>query len=158
MIRLIAAVDWKRGIAKNGLPPWSLPSDMLNFVEKTKSNGGIVLVGQKTYETFLHAGPLEGRRTYVLSHEAKTGDGVIYIQDLDEFFNQQAEDVWVIGGESLFRQTIIVADELYLTQIEADFGCDQFFPEYEHVFELKESSDLHTENGFIFRYNTYGKL
>jgi dihydrofolate reductase len=156
MIRLIAAVDQQRGIAKGGVQPWKIPGDEQYFNEKTSEGGGIVLMGQKTFDVIGHS--LPGRRNYILSHQPRTGDGVVYIQDLDQFLIQQTEDVWVIGGASLFSQTIVVADELYLTQIEADFGCDKFFPEYEHAFELATTSDLHTENGFIFRYKTYKKL
>ncbi len=47
------------------------------------------------------------------------------------------------------------ADELYITHIEAEFGCNQFFPEYEPAFQLAEKSDLHEENGFIFYYAKY---
>lgn len=156
MIRLIAAIDWKRGIAKAGVQPWKIPADEHYFSQMTQSNGGIVLMGQKTFDVIGH--PLPERRNYVLTHQMKPGDGVIYVQDLDKFFNEQTEDIWVIGGASVFEQTIVVADELYLTQIEADFACDQFFPEYEHVFELKSQSDLHTDNGFLFSYKVYGKL
>lgn len=156
MIRLISAIDAKRGIAKNGVQPWKIPMDEEYFREQTSSGSAIVLMGQKTFDVIGHA--LPGRRNYILSHQPRTGDGVVYIQDLDQFFMQQTEDIWVIGGESLFRQTIVVADELFLTHIEADFGCDQFFPEYEHVFDLATTSDLHTDNGFIFSYKTYKKL
>lgn len=156
MIRLIAAIDLKRGIAKGGVQPWKIPTDEQYFNQKTTEGSGVVLMGQKTFDVIGHA--LPGRRNYILSRQPRSGDGVVYIQDLDEFFNQQKDDVWVIGGASLFEQTVVVADELYLTQIEADFGCDKFFPEFEHAFELKETSDLHTENGFIFRYKVYKKL
>lgn len=156
MIRLISAVDQKRGIAKAGVQPWDIPQDLSYFYQQTTSNGGIVLMGQKTFE--LLGQPLKDRRNYVLSRQPRSGDGVIYVQDLDQFLNSQHEDVWIIGGASLFEQGIVVADELYLTCIEADFGCDQFFPEYEHVFEPIETSDLHTENGFIFSYKKFKKL
>ena len=156
MIRLIAALDQKRGIAKAGVMPWNIPGDLKYFHDKTKTNNGIILMGQKTFEVI--GRPLEDRRNYILSRDQQEADGVIYIQDLDKFLMSQMEDVWVIGGASVFEQTINQADELYITKIEADFGCDQFFPEYEHVFDLAETSELHTENGFIFTYNIYKKL
>jgi dihydrofolate reductase len=156
MIRLISAIDQKRGIAKNGVQPWNIPADEQYFYEQTISHGAVVLMGQKTFEVIGH--PLKERQNYVLSRHVHSGDGVIYIQDLDKFLHEQENDIWIIGGASLFEQGIVVADELYLTHIEADFGCDQFFPEYEHVFDLKQTSDLHTQNGFIFTYSVYTKL
>ncbi len=155
MIRLISAIDRKRGIAKGGVQPWCIPSDERYFYEQTTKNGGVILMGQKTFEAIGH--PLKERQNFVLTRQERTGEGITYVQDLDKFFNEQKSDVWIIGGESLFAQGIVVADELYLTSIEADFGCDQFFPEYEHVFDLQETSELHTDNGFIFCYKVYKK-
>lgn len=156
MIRIIVALDQKRGIAKHGGQPWYIPSDEQYFKEMTSSKGGVVLMGQKTLEAIGH--PLENRANFVLSREARQAEGLTYIQDIDKFFGEQTGDVWVIGGASVFSQAINVADELYITHIQADFGCDQQFPEYEHVFEERSSSELHTQNGFIYTFHIYGKL
>lgn len=156
MIRLIVATDIRRGIAKHGGQPWYLPADEQYFNEQTTSHSGIVLMGQKTFEVI--GRPLPDRRNFVLSREMRPGDGVTYVQDIDRFLQELQEDLWVIGGLSVYEQTLPLADELYITHIDADFGCDVVFPEYEHSFELKQTSDLHTQNGFIFTYSVYTKL
>jgi len=158
MIRLIAAMDRKRGIAKYGFQPWYIPEDEAYFTEMTRSHGGIVLVGSTTFKTF--AGPLKGRSNFVLTTDKTPIEGVELVRDLKKFFKEYREnDIWVIGGANVFTQVLDlgVADELYLTQILADFGCHQFFPEFEDDFHLSNESELHEENGFIFSFNVYVK-
>lgn len=154
MIRLIAAIDSRRGIAKNGVQPWSLPTDERYFSDQTKRFGGALLMGQRTFTVIGQA--LPQRQNFVLSHEDHTAENVTYISNLEQFLDNLKTDLWVIGGASIYAQTIGVADELYLTLIEADFGCDQFFPEYKQ-FTLAYSDGPHEENGLKFSFNIYSR-
>lgn len=156
MIKLIAAIDAKRGIAKHGIMPWYIPEDEEYFTTQTKSAGGVVLMGQRTFEAIGKA--LEGRHNFVLSHDKHEAAGVTFIHDLDEFLSSQSGDIWVIGGADIFDQTLSRADQLYLTKIQADFNCDRFFPAYEGAFQQHLASPLQTQNGFIFTYEVWGKL
>jgi dihydrofolate reductase len=154
MIRLIAAIDRKRGIAKGGVQPWKISVDEEYFKDKTHQFGGNILMGRKTFEVIGH--PLPSRRNFVVSHDENADiEGVEMVRDLQDFLVNFHEDLWVIGGASIFEQVLLKAEELYLTLIDADFGCDQFFPEYESQFELVDTSALHEENGFIFTYHVY---
>lgn len=156
MIRLIVAVDRKNGMAKHGGQPWYIPHDEKYFTEKTKSYGGKNLIGRITFQTF--KGPLEGRTNYVLTPNEEGIEGVIQVHELKTFLEQnEGDDLWVVGGAHVFRQVINLgyADELYITHIDADFGCHQFFPDYEDAFELKQSGEWLEENGFKFRYCVY---
>lgn len=153
MIRLIAAIDRKRGIAKHGFQPWCIPADELYFKKMTLEYGAVVLMGRKTFETIGH--PLPDRRNVVLSQTEITEQGVEVATDIGVI--NGLGDVWVIGGESVFSQTILNADELYLTRIEADFGCDQFFPDFVSDFELVKEEPLLEQNGFLFTQNVYSK-
>lgn len=158
MIRLIAAIDRRRGIGKNGGQPWYIPEDEAYFTEKTKSLGGNVLVGSTTYQTF--RGPLSERQNYLLTSKKDPIQGVELVHDLEKFLHDfQNRDLWVIGGANVFSQVMELgkADELYLTHIEADFGCQQFFPSYEDEFSLIGQSELQEQNGFIFSYRQYSK-
>jgi dihydrofolate reductase len=74
MIRLIVAHDRQRGIAKQGFQPWKIPEDETYFSEKTKSCGGIILLGSTTYKTL--KGPLPDRKNYVLTSDKTPIDGV----------------------------------------------------------------------------------
>lgn len=159
MIRLIAAIDRKRGLAKQGFQPWYIPDDEAYFTEQTGAHGGIVLVGSTTYKTF--KGPLAGRKNYVLTRDTKPIEGVTLVHDLAPFLRDfEDKDLWVIGGANVFAQVIESgkASELYLTHIDADFGCIQFFPPYDKKFSLVEQSDLHEQNGFIFTFARYAVL
>lgn len=157
MIRLIAAIDRQRGIAKHGFQPWYIPDDEAYFTEQSKSHGGQVLVGGTTYRDSFKSKPLEGRTTFLLTRDTKPIAGVQLVHDLATWLTQQQGDVWVVGGSSVYKQVIDTgqADELYLTHIDADFRCDQFFPEYESKFHLVSQSESHTENGFQFTYAVY---
>lgn len=155
MIRLIAALDRKHGIAKHGIQPWNIPKDEEYFTNKTKTNGAQVLVGRKTFETFKK--PLDGRVNFVYTRKAEPIAGAKVIHDLNDFMNNlQGNDLWVIGGSMLYDQVMNMgkADELYITEIDADFGCDQFFPAYEN-YVLQTSSDVLEQNGFTYRFTVY---
>jgi len=159
MIRLIAAIDRKRGLGKNGGQPWHIPDDEKNFTAQTKLHGGHVLVGITTFQTFEK--PLVERKNFVLTHDKEPIEGVELVHDLSKFLDSYRDkDLWVVGGANVFSQVIEQgkADELYLTHIEADFGCQQFFPDYESKYKLAEKSELHEQNGFIFTYARYVKI
>ena len=158
MIRLIAAIDRKRGISKDGFQPWSIPDDEQFFTEQTQLHGGNILVGSTTFKMF-HA-PLSGRNNYVLTRDNTPVEGAELVHNLEKFLNDfQNRDLWIIGGANVYSQVMALgkADELYLTKIEADFGCNQFFPAYDEGFVLKEQSELHEQNGFIFSYCVYSR-
>jgi dihydrofolate reductase len=158
MIRLIAAIDRKRGIAKNGFQPWSIPDDEAYFTKETQQYGGVVLVGSTTFKTF--RGPLPNRTNYILTKDKTPIAGVELVHSLEKFLKDfQNHDVWVVGGANVFAQVLQMgkADELFLTRIEADFGCNQFFPEFNSTHKLRDQSQLHEENGFLYTYEVYVK-
>ncbi|MFA6088201.1 dihydrofolate reductase [Mucilaginibacter sp.] len=155
MIRLIAAIDQKRGIAKGGVQPWNIPTDEKYFLEQTSKWGGEVLMGSKTYQVIGH--PLPNRKNYVVTRDAVAVNGAEIVNDLDSFLKGFGRDLWIVGGASIFEQTLPYADELYLTKIEADFGCDQFFPDYDATFMPFGEDPLQTENGFIYKFCVYTK-
>lgn len=157
MIRLIAAVDRKLGIAKGGIEPWHIPDDLDYFRSKTMSQGATVFMGQRTFELAMHNQPMTGRRTLVLSKSLPETPGVEVVRDLAAFQQQWQGDLWVVGGASIFSQTLAWADELYLTHIDADFGCDQFFPEFESSgnFTATLAKELHEQNGFTYWYQVW---
>jgi dihydrofolate reductase len=160
MIRFIAAIDRQRGIAKYGGMPWYIPEDEKYFTTQTKTRGGNVLTGGKTFRDTYKGKPLVDRQNYILTRRDDSIEGVILVHDLrkllDEFKNKE---LWVSGGAEVFAQIMNVggADELYLTHIDADFGCDQFFPEYKDEFKLIEQSEVREQNGFKFTYAQYAR-
>ncbi len=158
MIRIIVALDQKNGIAKKGFQPWYIPEDDAYFSRQTKLYGAKILVGNTTFKTFTK--PQAGRTNYVLSRNTRSIEGSIVVNDLQKFLNESTgQDLWVVGGASIFEQVLStgLVDELYITQIEADFGCDQFFPDYGADFTLRERSKSREQNGFKFSYAVYNR-
>lgn len=119
-------------------------------------NGATALVGQRTFELIFGSRPLVDRRTLVVSRNMQDRDDIEIVRDLDDFWRVWQGDLWVVGGASIYEQALPHADELYLTEIEADFGCDQFFPEFSG-FQSRKDDALREENGFLYRYRVYRK-
>lgn len=158
MIRLIVALDRKRGIAKRGYMPWNIPDDEAYFTQNTKLFGGNVLTGGVTFRESYQGKPLAGRQNFILSHDRTPIEGVSLVHDLPVFLEEfKDKELWIAGGANVFQQAIDLgkADELYLTHIDADFGCDQFFPQYENDFELTDKQAEKEQNGFHFTYAIY---
>jgi dihydrofolate reductase len=156
MIRLIAAIDSQLGIATDSGIPWKLPGDSAYFRQKTKS--GAIVMGRATYDEF--ASPLHERDNFVLtSASGPLRDGFQAVADLTQLRAAvQDQDVWVIGGATVYSETIVAADELLLTQVLRDFDCTKFFPRYSDGFALSSRSEDHRENGVSYRFETWRSL
>ena len=158
MIRLIAAVDDKLGIAKGGEMPWKIPEDEQYFTDQTKKYGANVLTGGATFREAYKSKPLAHRTNYLLTRDNTPVEGVILVHDLAKFLNEFGDkDLWVAGGGEVFKQIIDLnkEDELLITHITGDFACDRFFPDYQDKFKLKQRSEDMEQNGFKFYYATY---
>ncbi len=152
MIRFIAAIDSKKGLADEHGIPWDLPTEKKYFRDKTES--GLIIMGYGTYLEFNK--PMHGRTNYVATTSKDAlKPGFIKVADARSFLQSQTEDVWNIGGAGLFSTTLDLADELYLTHIDGDFHCTKFFPDFEKGFELVEKSSPQTDKGINFFYAIY---
>jgi dihydrofolate reductase len=153
MIRLIAAMDIRRGIATTSGIPWKLPGDRAYFRSKTAT--GLILMGSATYSEF--AAPLHERENYVLtSQSGPLRTGFRAIGSLDQLSAEfPGQDIWVIGGAAVYGETIGEADELLLTQVFGDFGCTKFFPPYQTAFRLASQSDEQQDGGTSYRFETW---
>jgi dihydrofolate reductase len=153
MIRQIAAIDSQRGIATDMGIPWKLPGDSAYFREKTAN--GLIVMGRATYAEF--AAPLHDRDNYVLSQTTTPlRTGFLAIAGLEQLRAAHPhEDIWVIGGATVYRETITQAEELLLTQVLKDFSCTKFFPPYESDFELESQSADHQEAALTYRFEVW---
>ena len=153
MIRHIAAVDSRRGIATDTGIPWKLPGDTAYFHDKTAT--GVIVMGWATYSEF--AAPLHQRENFVLTADpASLRSGFRPVISLDQLAaDHPAEDIWVIGGATVYAQTISQTDELLLTQVVGDFRCTKFFPPYEDAFGLASKSDDHEDGGTTYRFEVW---
>lgn len=128
MIRMIAAYAHHQVIGLAGKVPWHLPADSHYFQQTTL--GQTVVMGRKTFETLDE--PLVKRRNIVLS-----SDPSFHPTDA-EVLRTKAEvlalgDVWIIGGEQIYRLFLDVADQLYLTEIDLEVTGDTFFPAWDRA-------------------------
>jgi dihydrofolate reductase len=156
MIRLIAALDSRRGIATDSGIPWKLPGDTAYFHDKTAS--GIILMGRATYNEF--AAPLHERENFVLTADSGLlRTGFRAIGSLDQLVaDHPDEDIWVIGGATVYAETIAEAQELLLTQVVGDFDCTKFFPPYEAAFRLAARGDDRQDGGITYRFETWQRV
>ena len=150
-LSLIAAMAANRAIGIDGRLPWRLPADLKRF--KTLTVGHTLVMGRKTHESI--GRPLPGRNTIVVTRQADYAPpGVQVAHSVDEALEKAGDgEVFVGGGEEIFRQTLDRADRIYLTRIEKDFPGDTFFPEIdEAVWKVVETEDCPATDETPFAY------
>jgi dihydrofolate reductase len=152
MIKFIAAIDEKRGLANDEGIPWDLPKEGKYFTDQISS--GLILMGLGTYRELKE--PFHNRTNHVATRSRqKLRHGFEIVTDTNAFLDNAKDDVWVIGGAQLFASTLKKADKLYITQLEGDFNCTKFFPEFREHFELQESSQPQLEKGVTYRFEIW---
>jgi dihydrofolate reductase len=156
VIRLIAAIDVKRGLGDGHGIPWQgkLPSDAEYFRRQTTE--GLIVMGFRTYEEFDR--PLHDRTNYVVSRSGSSPlrPGFDSVDDLGRFLTDHTgELVWIIGGAAVYEASLASADELYITQLEQDFHCTKFFPVFDGEFLLDPGAETQRENDISFRFETW---
>jgi dihydrofolate reductase len=135
-LSMIAAVAQNLAIGKNNQLLWHLPEDLKRFKEITK--GHPVLMGQKTFESL--GKPLPGRVNIVISIDPNyRAEGCVIVHSLEEALEAGkktgSDEIFVIGGGSIYKQFLPKADKLYITKVHRDFEADVFFPPYEDRFK-----------------------
>jgi dihydrofolate reductase len=155
MIRVIAAIDGKRGLADEAGVPWlgRLPSDAAYYRDKIK--GGLVLMGYPHYLEISR--PYEGAENFVATRRTEAlKPGFQPVSDARVFLSEHAaENVWSLAGEKLLADTFDLAEELYLTRLTGDFKCTKFFPVFTDQFDLVSRTPPATENGITFRFEIW---
>ena len=135
MIKAIVAMAENRVIGKAGTIPWYLPEDFKFF--KATTMGHAILMGRKTYESI--GKPLPGRENIVLSRTMPETPGVSVIRSPDDLkepeSTQQGRDLFVIGGEEIYRLLLPKVQELYITKVPQTIEGDTRFPEFESRFD-----------------------
>lgn len=131
MITIICALDRRRGIGFEGGLLFHLRADLRRF--KALTTGHTVIMGRRTFDS-LPKGALPNRRNIVLSHSADLAcPGAEVFHSLDEALRSCAttEEVYIIGGFSVYRDALPLADRLALTEVDAEAPqVDTYFPEF----------------------------
>ena len=157
MISLIAAVSKNRVIGDSNKLIWHLPADLKRFKELTVDNS--ILMGRKTYESI--GRPLPNRRNIIITKDENYKvDGCEVVNSIEEALLLTSNNCFIIGGGEIYKQTIDLADKIYLTIIDNDFTGDTYFPEInEKWFVYQEEPGLMDEkNPYKYKFITYERF
>jgi dihydrofolate reductase len=154
-LSLIVATDRNHGIGINNTLPWRLPEDLAFF--KRTTSGHAIIMGRKTFDSI--GRPLPNRRNIVVTRNQDWAhDGVERAGSLDEALRLAGEgDVFIIGGAQIYVDAIQRADKLIVTEIDAVFDCDAFFPAIDPAAWAEVSRERHQSagNGWDYSFVIY---
>ena len=179
MISLIAAIGKNNELGKNNTLVWSMPTDLKYFRQKTA--GHPVIMGRKTFESIGH--PMPKRKNIVITRDKNyKKDGVEIAHSLEEAIKMArtspqpppfqgggdgggkggGEEIFIIGGEEIFREAMSIANRLYITHINAeDKDADVFFPEIIPIVWNEISHEEHKkdkENPYDYTFSVYERI
>jgi dihydrofolate reductase len=162
-IALIVAMDRHRGIGKNNDLMWNLPEDMQFFKRMTKDQ--IVVMGRKNYDSIPERfRPLPNRLNCVLtqSKDFIAPDCLVFheLSTCIAHFHGDARQIFIIGGGEIYRLAMetLSIDDMYITEVDGEFGADTFFPEFDaspwHVACIQEQKpdERHSHGFAIYHY------
>lgn len=158
-MKLIVAVDKNWGIGLNNKLLISIPEDMKFFMNTTMGN--VVVMGRKTLESFPNAKPLKDRINIVLTRDKNykvEGATVCNTKEevLKEIEKYDTNNVYIIGGESIYRLFEPECDTALVTKIDYEYEADTYFPNLEEMgWELAEESEEQTYFDIIYNFCTY---
>lgn len=157
-ISIIVAIAQNYAIGKNNDLLWHLSEDLKRF--KSITSGHTIIMGRNTYLS-LPKRPLPRRTNVVISDIPEDQfEGAITVNSIEEALKHcSAEsESFIIGGGSIYRQFMPMANKLYITKVHQDFDADTFFPEIdESIWRLAEESEIRTDenNSLQFSFLTY---
>lgn len=164
MFSIIVAADSTGGIGKDNKLMWNIPADLKRFKQITTKNqikinnniNNMVIMGKRTHESI--GRKLPNRANVVLSLKDKHSYSITFEDILDYNERFPEEELFIIGGEQIYKQFLPYADKIYLTRVRGDFGADKFFHFNEDVYELTYRSGVQYENGYEFEFLEYKKI
>ncbi len=158
MLSIIACIlQTNRAIGYQNRLLYHIKSDLTRFRELT--TGHAIIMGRKTYES-LPNGALPHRRNIVVSRSMKEMEGCEVYPNLEAALKaaESPQEIFIIGGESIYRQSLHVARKLYLTVVDdAPQQADAFFPEINPKEWKLIEKEMRNENGLSFSFLTYLK-
>jgi dihydrofolate reductase len=152
IISIIAAMDENCVIGRGNRLPWHLPADLKRFRRLTL--GHPVIMGRKTFESI--GRPLDGRRNIVITRQSGyLAEGCVVVHDLRSAFDAcgTADEAFVLGGETLFRDVMPLADKVYLTVVRTMVEGDVKFPAIPDEFVLVSQEEA--QDVFLLEFRLY---
>ena len=154
IVSIIVAIADRNVIGDDNKLPWHLPDDLKNF--KRLTMGKYIIMGRKTWESLNK--PLPGRTNIVITRntDIKT-QGILVFNSVEEALKfaeeQKQSEIFIIGGEQIYRQTLPLANRLFVTKVLGSFEGDAFFPEInikEWMVENKMHHKTDEKHAFAF--------
>lgn len=159
-MKMIVAADRNWAIGNERKLLVSIPNDQKMF--RLETTGKTVIYGRKTLETFPGQQPLINRKNVILSRQPDyrvKGAVVVHsLQELEkELFDTPGNEIYVIGGESVYRQLLPLCDEAEVTKIDHVFEADRYFPDLDQdpEWELVADSEEQTYFNLEYRFLKY---
>lgn len=159
-MNLIVAVDNNWAIGNKNELLVRIPNDHKHFREET--TGKVVVLGRKTLETFPQGLPLKNRTNIILSRDPKyqVKDAIIVhsIEELlEELKKYNEEDIYIIGGESIYRQMLPYCKVAHVTKIDREYEADTYFPnlDQDENWHITADSDEQTYFDIAYQFLKY---
>lgn len=148
MISIIVAVSEDLGIGKNNELLWHLPEDLKRF--KRLTYGNTVIMGKKTWES-LPRKPLPGRKNVVITDiPGESFNDAVTAYSIEDALSKckKGEEIFIMGGGSVYRQFIPLADRLYITHVHKKAPADVYFPKIDpEIWEVVEKEEFKAAEG-----------
>jgi dihydrofolate reductase len=148
---LICCIAKNRGIGKNNKLLFAIPDDMKRF--KAITMGHPIIMGYKTFQSI--GRPLPGRLNIVLSQDDIKISGYTVCHNIEDAIQiasqNDTNEIFFIGGGSVYAQAIKLANKLYLTVVDADADADIYFPDYSQ-FDIITESKMFCENNIKYKF------
>ena len=162
-MNLIVAVDNNWAIGNKNKLLVSIPNDMKHFREET--TGKVVVLGRKTLETFPQGLPLKNRTNIILTKNQnfKVKDAIVVhsLEDLlEELKNYETEDVYVIGGDSVYKQLLPYCNVAHVTKVDHEYEADTYFPNLDKdpAWQITAESDEQTYFDLPYQFLKYERI
>jgi len=146
IISIIAAIGDNRELGKENKLLWHIKEDFLHF--KTLTRNHPVIMGRKTFASI--GKPLPDRTNIIVTSDMNFhAEGCAIMHSLDDAITHAqklSDEIFIIGGASIYEQAIKKADKLYLTLVHSTFDADTFFPDYKNNFVETKKEEKKDEN------------
>ncbi len=155
-MNLIVAVDENWAIGNKNELLISIPADHKFFRQET--TGRVVVLGRKTLETFPQGLPLKNRTNIIMStNKAYQVKDAVVVHDVEELLEElkkyDTEDVYIVGGESVYRQLLPYCDVAHVTKIDHAYAADAYFPNLDEMPEWQITADSEEQTYFDITYH-----
>ena len=162
-MNLIVAVDNNWAIGNKNKLLVSIPNDMKHFREET--TGKVVVLGRKTLETFPQGQPLKNRTNIILTKNKnfKVKDAIV-AHSLEELLyelkNYEDEDIYVIGGDSVYKQLLPYCTVAHVTKVDHEYEADTYFPNLDRdpEWQITAESDEQTYFDLPYQFLKYERI